>query len=160
MHVRQRRAGYPIDQVATMGSRRSRGGIGVGEVVGVERQAEPVPVALEHEGEVVIAQRPVLVGEADAAVELGVAFQSGHADQDQAQVVAVDEVPKLFEAGGFQAVGLVDDEQFGVAALVGESERVSPVSDFPAPVVAREPVVRLGCCSAFLIGIICRTRDL
>ena len=72
-------------------------------VVGVERQAELVPVVGEHGRDVVGVQRPVLVGEADPAVELRVAgelpVEAGHADQDQAEVAAVEEVAELFQAG-------------------------------------------------------------
>ena len=46
-------------------------GLGVGEVVGVERLAEGAPVALEDEEQLVGAQGPVLMGEADATVETG-----------------------------------------------------------------------------------------
>ena len=44
--------------------------------------------------------------------------EDGHADQDQAEVAAVEEVAKLFHAGGLEAVGLVDDDQFGAAVGV------------------------------------------
>ena len=74
-------------------------------------------------GELVASQRLVFVGEADAAVELGVAgeafFDAGHADEDDAHPVAVVEVADLFEPGGFESVGFVDDEQFGVPAVLG-----------------------------------------
>ena len=70
----------------------------------VERQAELVPVVGQDEREVVGVERLVLVGEADPAVQLGVAGQlpveAGHADQDQAEVAAVEEVAELFQAGG------------------------------------------------------------
>jgi hypothetical protein len=46
-------------------------GLGVGEVGQVQGQAELAPVAAQDERELVVAERPVLVGEADAAVELG-----------------------------------------------------------------------------------------
>jgi hypothetical protein len=42
---------------------------GVGEVLGGELKAERLPVVGEDEAQLVGAQRPVLVGEADAAVE-------------------------------------------------------------------------------------------
>ncbi len=52
------------------------------------------------------------VREADAAVELGVAgespFESGHADEDQSEVVAVEVVAKLFQSLLFEEVGFVD----------------------------------------------------
>lgn len=74
-------------------------------------------------GEFVTAERTVFVGEADAAVELRVAreafFNAGHADEDDAHVVAVVEIADLFEAGGFEAAGFVDDKQFCVPAVLG-----------------------------------------
>ena len=67
-------------------------------------------------------QRLVVVGEPDPAVQLGIAGQlsveAGHADEDHAQVAAVEEVAELLEAGGLEAVGLVDDDQFGAAVGV------------------------------------------
>lgn len=48
-------------------------GLGVGEVGEVQGEAELVPVTAQDECELVVAERPLLVGEADAAVELGVA---------------------------------------------------------------------------------------
>ena len=51
---------------------------------------------LENVGDVLCVQWPVLVGEPDPAVELGVAgelpVEPGHADQDQAHVAAVEKV--------------------------------------------------------------------
>ena len=98
------------------------GGLGVVCGVGIERQAELLPVVGEDDGEVFGVQGPVLVGEPDPAVELRVAgelpVEAGHADQDHAQVAAVEEVAELFEAAGLEPVGLVDDQQFGVAVLV------------------------------------------
>jgi hypothetical protein len=44
--------------------------------------------------------------------------EAGHTDQDQAEVAAVEEVAELFEAGGLEAVGLIDDDQFGAAVGV------------------------------------------
>ena len=94
--------------------------------VGVEGEPEFGPVQGQHGRHVVGVQWPVLVGESDPAVQLRVAgqlpFESGHADQDQADVVAVEVVPELFQALGFQPVCFVDDEQFGVPGIV-EVER-------------------------------------
>ncbi len=63
------------------------------------------------------------MGEADAAVELGVAreafLDAGHADEDDAHSVAVVEVADLLESGCFEPVGFVDDEEFGVPAVLG-----------------------------------------
>ena len=64
---------------------------------------------------------PVLVGEADAAVELGVAgepfLDAGHADEDDAYPVAIVEVADLFEASGFESICFIDAEQFGVPTV-------------------------------------------
>jgi hypothetical protein len=51
-------------------------GLGVGEVGEVQGQAEAFPVAGEDEGEFVVAGGSVVVGEADPAVELGVAGEA------------------------------------------------------------------------------------
>jgi hypothetical protein len=87
-------------------------GLGVGEVVGVEGEAESAPVAFEDEGEFVVAKGAVVVGEADSAVELRVPAEPlldpGHADQDEPDVVAVVAVSDQFERGGGEAFGLVD----------------------------------------------------
>lgn len=74
----------------------------------------------ENGGELVGGQGSVFVGGADAAVELRVAgepfLDAGHADEDDAQVVPVEEVADLLEARCFEAVCFVDDEQLGEAA--------------------------------------------
>ena len=55
------------------------------------------------------------MGEADAAVELGVVaellLQAGHPDEDQGDAVAVVAVTKQFECGGAEAFGLIDDDE-------------------------------------------------
>jgi hypothetical protein len=98
----------PLVMRATAGD-----GFDVGEVLRGEGEPELFPVVGEDESELVEAEGAVLVGEADAAVELRVAreatFETGHADQDQPDVVAVEEVAELCEARGFQSVGFVDD---------------------------------------------------
>lgn len=62
------------------------------------------------------------MSEANAAVELGVSgepfLDAGHADEDDAHPVAVVKVADLFEASGFESVGFVDDEQFGVPTVL------------------------------------------
>ncbi|WSF93249.1 hypothetical protein OIE68_40085 [Nocardia vinacea] len=45
-------------------------GLRVGEVIGVEFEAEFVPMPDQHEGEFLAGQGPIVVGEPDAAVEL------------------------------------------------------------------------------------------
>ncbi|MEV0296430.1 hypothetical protein [Nocardia sp. NPDC050710] len=76
-------------------------GLGVGEVVGVEFEAEFVPVPGQHECEFLACQRPVVVGEADAAVELRVAgedfLDAGHPDEQQAVVAAVVLVAQVLD---------------------------------------------------------------
>jgi len=51
-------------------------GFSVSEVFGGEVEAELVPVVGEHEAQLVGAERPVVVGKPDAAVELGVAGEA------------------------------------------------------------------------------------
>lgn len=74
-------------------------------------------------GEFVASEGAIFVGESDAAVKLRVAAESfldtGHADEDDAHSVAVVEVADLFKSGGLEPVGFVDDEQFGVSAVLG-----------------------------------------
>jgi hypothetical protein len=93
-------------------------GLGVGEVVEAEAQAEASPVAGQDEGDFVVVQRSVLVGEPDSAVELRVCGQSfldaGHADEEQPEVLAVEAVAEVFQGRRGQAVGFVDDDQFDV----------------------------------------------
>ena len=93
-------------------------GLGVGEVVDVQVQAESAPLPLEDEGEFFEAERPVVVGEADPAVELGEAaellFDTGHTDQDQRDVVAIVAVAEDFQTGRVQAFGFVDDDESNV----------------------------------------------
>ena len=94
------------------------------------REAVGVPAAGEHGGELVGVERAVLVSEADAAVQLGVArqapFDAGHADQDHAHGVPVVVVADLLQAGGLEPVGLIDDEQLGEPGRegLGVHERV------------------------------------
>ncbi len=77
------------------------------------------PVPGEDEGQFVALQRPVVVGEADPAVELGIAchpfFDAGHADEHQAGAGAVELVPEIFQRGGGQPFGFVDDEELDMA---------------------------------------------
>jgi len=92
-------------------------GFDVVGVAGIEQQAQLMPVVRDHEREVFGVQWLALVGEADPAIEMGVAgewpVEAGHADQDQAEVVAVEEVSELFQPAGFQSVCFVDDHEFG-----------------------------------------------
>ncbi len=62
----------------------------------------------------------VVVDEADAAVEPGIAgqafFDAGHADEDQPQIAAVVAVADLLKGAGGEPFGLIDDDEFGVEA--------------------------------------------
>jgi len=110
-------------------------------------------------GEFIGCQGPVFVGEADTAVELGVAGESfldaGHPDEDDAEVVSVEVVAYLFEAGGLEAVGVIDDDELGAAAGagfgvdVGVNDAVLGVVDGEGDLLAgsRKPGVDLpDCC--------------
>ena len=92
-------------------------GFCVGEVVGGEGEPEFVVVVFENEGEFFGAEGPVLVGEPYSGVELwvsGEAFlKSGHADEDDSDSGTVVVVAYLFEGEVSEAVGFVDDDQFG-----------------------------------------------
>ncbi len=94
-------------------------GLGVGEVGQVQGEAELASVAAQDERELVVAERPVLVGEADAAEELGGAGQSlvdaGHPDQEQPEGPSIEAVAQVLQGRCGQLVGLVDDEQVDVA---------------------------------------------
>lgn len=91
-------------------------GLSVGEVVGVEGSAEAFPVAVENEEEFVATEGAISVGEAEAAVQLGVVpealVDAGHADEDHREVGAVVLVAKLFKGGGSESFGFVDDQKF------------------------------------------------
>lgn len=67
--------------------------LGVREALGIEGPAQAFPVAVEDEEKFVAAEGTVAVGEAEAAVELGVVpeslVDSGHSDQDHREVGAV-----------------------------------------------------------------------
>ena len=80
-----------------------------------DRVRPSLPVVLQDEEQFVGGERPVLVDEADPAVELRVAgealFDAGHADEDHAELAAVVVVAELLQCGGLEPVGLVDDEQ-------------------------------------------------
>src|SRR5450756_614359 len=56
-------------EVAAGDAADSSNSLGVGEVVEIQGESEALPVAGEDEGELVVAEGPVLVGETDAAVE-------------------------------------------------------------------------------------------
>jgi hypothetical protein len=90
-------------------------GDGVGRLYRLDRiegEAELLPVVLEDLGGIHGIQRPVLVSEPDPAVKLRAAgeltIKSGHADQDHPDVVAVEEVPQVFQPTGFEPVRFVD----------------------------------------------------
>ncbi len=93
-----------------------RDGLSVGEVVGVEGFAEACPVAVEDEEQLVASEGAVAVGEAEAAIELGVVAETlvdtGHADEDNGDAGAVVVVSDELEPGGVRPFGFIDDEQF------------------------------------------------
>ena len=102
-------------------------GLSVGEVV----EAEASPVAGEDEGEFVVGEGLVLVGEADAAVELGedgeAFLEAGHADEQQPETASVKAVAEVFEGGWGEPVGFVDDDELDV--LEGIGLRITPGRD-------------------------------
>jgi hypothetical protein len=59
--------------------------------------------------------------EANPGVELRIprqaCFDPGHANQDQAQLAPVIEIPHLLQAGGFESVGFIDDDELGVVTV-------------------------------------------
>ncbi|MDF2919420.1 MAG: hypothetical protein K0S70_3637 [Microbacterium sp.] len=95
----------------------------VGEVISVESFAEAFPVAVEDKEEFVAAEGAVAVGEAEAAVELGVVAEAlvdtGHTNEDDCDVGAVVVVTDQLKASGCQAFGLIDDDQLGPSHDVG-----------------------------------------
>jgi hypothetical protein len=97
-------------------------GLGVGEVVGVEGATETFPVAVEDEEEFVAADGSVAVGEAEAAVELGVVAEalvdSGHPDEDHGELGAVVPVAQHLQGGGGEPFGFVDDEKLDPAGRI------------------------------------------
>jgi hypothetical protein len=130
------------------------GGLGVGEVVCGQPQAECRPVALQDEGEFSGAQWPVFVDEPDAAAELGVAgqalFDAGHPDQDHAHLAAVVVVAQLLHAQGLEPVSLIDDQELGVRGLPCAAPRARGSDG---------PVVRMtGRCWPRATGSLARTR--
>lgn len=110
-------------EVAASNPGNGCGGPMVGEVRVIQLQTELAPVAGEHEGQLITLQGPVVMGEADPAIELRVAFQfafqAGHADQDDADAGAVEDIADLFEALGREMLGLVDDKQFDAVLVHG-----------------------------------------
>ncbi len=105
-------------EVASCNPGDARNRLSVGEVRPVELQAQLLPVPREHKGQFVPKKWTVMMGESDPAVELRVArhalLNSGHADQDEADVVAVEEVTQVFQSGGIEALRFVKDDQFHV----------------------------------------------
>jgi hypothetical protein len=62
----------------------------------------------------VIGPLQVVVSEADSAVALGIPghtlLDSGHADEEEADVCAVEAVTDVFQGRSGQALGLIDDQ--------------------------------------------------
>ncbi|MDQ0821010.1 hypothetical protein QFZ79_003382 [Arthrobacter sp. V4I6] len=93
----------PLDEPEVAVGDAGDGGdsFGVGEVRGVDAQAEFPPAIRQDEGEVVGPEGPVMVGEAEAAG------------------VTVAVVPDLLKPWRFETVCLVDDEELGQAGRSG-----------------------------------------
>ena len=90
----------------------------VGEVGPVELQAKLLPAACEHERQFISEQWTVVMGESDSAVELRIArhalLDTGHADQNEADVVTVEELTQVFQAGRVEPLCLIGDHQLHV----------------------------------------------
>src|SRR5699024_8502930 len=92
--------------------------LGIGVVVGVKGLTEFVPASFKDKAQFFLGQRSVFVGEADPAVELGVAaeslFDAGHTNQNQPGVGAVVAISEVFDSAGTQTFGFIDDNQVNI----------------------------------------------
>lgn len=95
--------------------RDRRGRLAVGEVVQIELGAEPLPVAGQHEAELLLRERWIPMRKPDTAVKLRIVahahLDARHTDQDQADVAAIEPIAEIFERGGGQSLRLVDDDE-------------------------------------------------
>ena len=127
----------PLDEAEVpAGEPDSQGqGGGIVGVVRVADQAEVLPLAGEDEVQLLAAEWPELVDEADPRVELGVARQTlleaRHADEHQPETTPVGAIAQLFERGQLQPVGFIDDQQPGPVGPPARGEaRVLGVGQF------------------------------
>src|SRR5271166_2627226 len=116
-------------EVTASDPRNGSDGLGISEVGVVEGEAEPAPVACEHEGQLVTLQGTVMVCEAHAAEQLRVArqtlFQAGHADQDDADTRAIEDVADQLNGRGWQSFAFVDDQNLDELAPVANARRAA-----------------------------------
>lgn len=93
-------------------------GLGVGVVLGVKGLTEFASASFQDKAQFFLGQGAVFVGEADPAVELGVAaelfFDAGHTNQDQPGIGAVVAISEVFDSAGTQAFGFIDDNQVNI----------------------------------------------
>lgn len=108
----------PVEQAKVAARYPHDGGdrLRVGEIRFVHREPEVAPAPGQHEGQFLILQRPVLMGEADTAEKLCISlhplFDARHPNQDQADTLPVEQVAQIFQPSVGQAVGFIDDQQF------------------------------------------------
>ena len=79
-------------------------------------------------------ERLEMVDETHPEVELGVAgelLSIWHADEHQANLATVVDVPHLLQAGRFQTIGLVDDDEFRHIRYVQRQVVVASASTTP-----------------------------
>src|SRR5699024_844558 len=92
--------------------------LGVGVVVGLKGLTEFAPASFQDKAQFFLGQGAVFVGEADSAVELGVAaelfFDAGHTNQNQPDIGAVVAISEVFDRTGTQAFGFIDDNQVNI----------------------------------------------
>ena len=103
-------------EVAACDAGNGGNGLRVREVGLVKGKAEFTPMPGENEREFVALQRPVVVRKTDAAVKLRIAgqalFHTRHADENDADTSAVEDVPDEFERRDRQTLGLVENQHF------------------------------------------------
>ena len=107
-------------EVAACQAGDSGSSLNVSKVVGIEFLSQFLPLLPEDELHLVARKRRIWMGKTDAAVELRVAahafFDAGHADEDQADLGAVELVTQMFQGRIGQPFGLIDDDQLHLSA--------------------------------------------
>lgn len=95
-----------------------RDGLGIGEIIQVQRLAHTLPAPVQDEKEFFAAQGTVLVSESERAVELGIVpetlIDAGHADEDDGDIGAVMDITQELQRGGCEPLGFVNDQEFNV----------------------------------------------